>query len=407
MIKNIIIASDYAFYQGGAANVAIETAIALAQNSDFNIYFFAGNGKPCDDLLENRIKIVALNYPDLLGNPNKIDAFCKGIYNFDVERRFKKEYGNLNLNETIVHIHTWTKVLTSAVFSAAKTLGLRIFLTVHEYFLACPNGACYNYVKNEICELPPMSFQCICSNCDARNYLHKLWRCIRQKKQNGIIRNNKNINYIFISQHQKKQLIKRIPVPEHQYIVQNPIPVENSFQVEAWENDIYLYIGRLSKEKGPHIFCQAITDAGVKGIVIGNGLMLDELKKAYPNLTFTGWLDKSEIDKYLMNTRALVFPSQWYEGSPLTVPEVQAHGIPCIVTNCSSAVDDINNGVNGEIVGKDTKSIVEAINRFSDDKYVKKLSQRTYSDFNVERRSEKRYATSLIDLYNNVVNNAK
>ena len=203
MIKNIIIASDYAFYQGGAANVAIETAIALAQNSDFNIYFFAGNGKPCDDLLENRIKIVALNYPDLLGNPNKIDAFCKGIYNFDVERRFKKEYGNLNSNETIVHIHTWTKVLTSAVFSAAKTLGLRIFLTVHEYFLACPNGACYNYVKNEICELPPMSFQCICSNCDARNYLHKLWRCIRQKKQNGIIRNNKNINYIFISQHQK------------------------------------------------------------------------------------------------------------------------------------------------------------------------------------------------------------
>ena len=54
--------------------------------------------------------------------------------------------------------------------------------------------------------------------------------------------------------------------------------------------------------------------------------MLDELKKAYPNLTFTGWLDKSEIDKYLMNTRALVFPSQWYEGSPLTVPEVQATG---------------------------------------------------------------------------------
>ena len=77
------------------------------------------------------------------------------------------------------------------------------------------------------------------------------------------------------------------------------------------------------------------------------------------------------------------------------------------MTNCSSAVDDINNGVNGEIVGKDTKSIVEAIKRFSDDKYVKKLSQRTYSDFNVERRSEKRYATSLIDLYNNVVNNAK
>ena len=90
MIKNIIIASDYAFYQGGAANVAIETAIALAQNSDFNIYFFAGNGKPCDDLLENRIKIVALNYPDLLGNPNKIDAFVRVFITLMLKEDSKK-----------------------------------------------------------------------------------------------------------------------------------------------------------------------------------------------------------------------------------------------------------------------------------------------------------------------------
>ena len=39
MIKNVIIACDYAFYQGGEANVAIETAIALAKYSDYNIYF--------------------------------------------------------------------------------------------------------------------------------------------------------------------------------------------------------------------------------------------------------------------------------------------------------------------------------------------------------------------------------
>ncbi len=402
MIKNVIIACDYAFYQGGAANVAIETAIALAKYSDYNIYFFAGNGNPCADLLDHKIDIVALDYPDLLGNSNKMDAFCKGIYNVNVEKRFKKEYAFLNSNETIVHIHTWTKVLSSAVFHAAKALGFRIFLTVHEYFLACPNGACYNYVKNKICELSPMSLQCICCNCDARNYLHKLWRCIRQIKQNNIIRNNKDISYIFISQYQKKQLLKRIPVPKNQYIIQNPIPVENSFQVEAWKNDLYLYIGRLSKEKGPHIFCQAITDAAVKGIVIGDGLMFDELKKTYPNLVFTGWLEKIEIDKYLRNARALIFPTQWYEGSPLTVPEVQAHGIPCIVTNCSSAVDDIKNGVNGEIVEKSTESIVKAIKRFSDDSYVKKMSKMAYSSFDLDNRSEKQYATSLIDLYNSI-----
>ena len=102
-IENVIIACDYAFYQGGAANVAIETAVALSQYSDYRIYCFTGNGDPCDDLKDNKITVKALHLPDLLGNKNKVDAMMKDLkktrklsdaeenfYNF-LKKKYEKE----------------------------------------------------------------------------------------------------------------------------------------------------------------------------------------------------------------------------------------------------------------------------------------------------------------------------
>lgn len=398
-IENVIIACDYAFYQGGAANVAIETAVALSQYSDYRIYCFTGNGDPCDDLKDNKITVKALHLPDLLGNKNKVDAMMKGIYNKNVEHAFKQTYRNLDPEETIVHIHTWTKVLTSAVFKAAHDMGFKTFLTVHEYFLACPNGACYNYVKKDICEIKPMSVTCLVCNCDARNYPQKVWRCIRQFKQNSVIRNFRDLNYIFISEYQRKQLLRRIPRPKNQFLVKNPIQVYGDYRVNCWENSDYLYIGRLFGEKGPQQFCEAVTKAGVKGVVIGEGLLKDELKKKYPNITFVGWVDRDHMDAYLKKARALVFPTQWYEGSPLTVPEAQAHGVPCIVTDCSSAVDDIQDGVNGLIVQRDAGSIAEGIKKFSDDELVKKFAEETYKRSQETDRSNETYVNELIKTY--------
>ena len=48
-MKNIIIC-DYAYIEGGATKVAIQTAIALSNYTDYNIYFFAGCGEPCEEL---------------------------------------------------------------------------------------------------------------------------------------------------------------------------------------------------------------------------------------------------------------------------------------------------------------------------------------------------------------------
>lgn len=398
-LKNIVIVCDYAFFEGGAANVAIQSVLAFAKHTDLNVYCFAGNGESCAELKQSRAKVIALDMPDLLGNKNRIDAIVKGIYNKKAGEELKKLLNYLVKEETIVHIHTWTKVLSSSVFKVCEEMGFKTYLTIHEYFLACPNGACYNYVEQKICELKPLSSACLKCNCDSRSYLQKIWRCLRQVKQNKVIRHYKDLNYVFISPYQEKQLLRRIPEIKNRFLVKNPINVGERKKIESEKNSYFIYIGRLSGEKGPQLFCEAVTKAGVHGIVIGKGLLQEELKVKYSNIEFIGWQSKEQINERLKKTRALIFPTLWYEGSPLTVPEVQAYGIPCIVTDCSSAIDDIIHGENGEIVKANVGDMVDAINRFKNDEYVKKLSRNTYQMFDENRGSEKAYIDNLMKIY--------
>lgn len=70
-----------------------------------------------------------------------------------------------------------------------------------------------------------------------------------------------------------------------------------------------------------------------------------------------------------------------------------------MVTDCSSAVDDINDDVNGLIVHRDAGSIAEGIKKFRDDNLVKKLSDETYYRSLETDRSDKKYSADLYDVY--------
>lgn len=396
MIRNIVIVCDYVYVDGGAAKVAIQSAVALSKYTDYNVYFFGGCGEICDELKRSRVKVIALNMYDLVGNPSKIDAFIKGIYNRKAGLELEKLLDTINTEETVVHIHTWTKVLSSAVFKVCNKRNVRTFLTIHDYFMVCPNGGCYNYRKKKICNIKPMSFKCICTDCDSRNYVFKVWRCLRQIKQNSVIRSFRNLKYIHISEFQKERILERGLDIKDSILIKNPVEVNNRYKVDCVNNETYVFIGRVCKEKGTDLFCEAIIKAKVKGIVVGDGPLLEELKSEYPEIEFTGWLNGKQKEEVIRKTRALVFTSVWYEGSPLTVPEVQAYGIPCIVTGCSAAVDDIQNGINGLIVSADAQDVAMAIDSLEDDDYLKKLSENTFDSFNVAKLSEQEYVSNLL-----------
>ncbi len=381
-IKNVIIVNDFDYVQGGASKVALDTAELL--KNDYNVIYFSGTNESTNEDIE----FVSTNQKEALKD-NKVRGTINGLYNVKAKNSFSKLLDQYSNEDTIIHVHGWTKLLSSSIFVPAFKKRFKVVVTLHDYFTACPNGGFFNYPKNTICDLKPMSFKCFKCNCDSRNYAFKLYRLIRQDIQNSIIKNN--LKYaIGISDLNIKVLKKLLPGTEIRKII-NPIELELKYSYSK-KNDYYLYLGRVTKEKGVDVFCKALSKMNKKAIVVGDGSELERLKKEYPNIMFTGWKNKEEVDKYLKGAKALILPSLWYEGAPLTPLEAMSYGVPCIISSVCSGreyitdngfifnpykIGDLEEKINllEEDIIKYSKNSFEYVKKYDKDNYVKELKK--------------------------------
>ncbi len=200
-----------------------------------------------------------------------------------------------------------------------------------------------------------------------------------------------SIGYIFISEFSKRQLLRRMKAPKNQFFVKNPIYFTNRFRVEAESNSVFLFIGRTDPEKGIRNFCEVIRNTKVNGVVIGDGILKKELEAQYPEIKFTGWLSKEQIHEHIKEARCLIFPSMWYEVSPLTPLEVEAYGVPVIASDCSAASD------NAAFVYHSQNELEDLIKQVNTQD-IKQLSIDTFNNF--DESSTVNYADNLLKVYN-------
>ena len=124
------------------------------------------------------------------------------------------------------------------------------------------------------------------------------------------------------------------------------------------ESPRFLYVGRLSKEKGIHILLKAFSNAKKalplsKLILIGEGDLKSELKKNADDLSISGDVEflgsKSEEDLYNEYSKAtcLVLPSN-SEPWGLVVNEALSYGCPVIASsNCGCVPELVENHDHG------------------------------------------------------------
>ena len=341
----IIIIHENGSTNGGSAKIAIQTAIGLGKKGFKVTYFCATN--PVDEKLTNMLdEIVCLNQLEIKDN-SKFRGAIQGIWNkkayYELDKLLKK-YGK----HTIVHVHGWSHALSASIFKACLDNDVIPFVTLHDYFSVCPNGGFYNFKEQHVCGLKPMNCKCVGTNCDARNNMQKIYRLIRQCVQDKYVKNNDRVKYIYISDYSFSKL-KKCLKSKNCFYLHNPVDEYPIDKVNAINNNSYLYIGRISPEKGADVFCKAISQLGIKGTVIGDGPLKKELAKKFPMIEFAGWKSKQDILPYIKQARCLIFPSKCYEGAPLTTEECLNAGIPCIVSDVCAATDQIEDSVNGYI----------------------------------------------------------
>lgn len=400
-----IIVNDYDYVQGGASKVAIQTANILFSKG-YNVIFFCSVSDSNKSILNPNIKKVSCNQNDSLSKKN-ISGLIQGLNNKKAQKAFDSLLNGIE-DDIVVHIHGWTKALSSSfIKSVRKRKNVRVILTLHDFFTVCPNGGFFNYKKNKICKKKPLSLQCVCSNCDSRNYILKLYRLARIIKQNHFNKFLKNIDgYISISQLQYDVLSPYLK-DKKIYFAYNPTSIikVNDDRIKAEEFTDYLYVGRVTKDKGIDLLCEYFSKINKKLNVVGTGDLEDELIEKYKenkNIVFHGWKSQIEVYKYMCNSRAIFVPSVYYEGAPLTIFESLSFGLPIAVSNLCAGKNFINERTGILFDPYDYNQFEQVINDFSSDTKIKFYSENSFAEYWKNPFDENRYYNSLMDIYKDI-----
>lgn len=396
----VVICVDHASVTGGQAKVAIESALGLKAHGARPILFAAA--APVDRrLVDAGIEVVCLGQHDLLGNPSRAAAALQGTWNIAAARALTELLARLPSDETIVHVHGWAKALSPAIARPIRASGLPAVYTVHEYFLFCPNGGFYNYQKNEVCHLTPLSPACWATHCDSRNYPRKLWRSARLSVAQSVARLPQVFaDYICISDYQEEIVAPFLPEGARLHRISNPIDAEDLGPKSDPASGDMIFVGRLSAEKGAFLFAEAAKRASMTPVFIGDGPVGDELRARYPQSRFLGWRAPDEVRAAMRAARALVFPSLWYEGQPLTVLEAKAMGTPVVVSDVCAGREEIEDGASGLwFASGDAASLTAALERLKDDALVARLSRGAFDAFWRDPPTLTRHVERIVEVY--------
>ena len=273
------------------------------------------------------------------------------VFSRNFNRRAYQALRRMLAEETadiVVHVHGWSQILSPSIFHALAKHQTRVVLTTHDFFVTCPNGGYVNYRKGDICNLKPLSLPCLASNCDKRNYLHKLWRYARSLTQEGAGEAFWSRVGIILA-HEKMEQYLRSSALRNFLTLRTPAePLSRGGRVEAWRNETILYLGRMTWEKGVRTLAEALNGTDASATLIGTGPLLAEIRQALPHCRVAGWLEDDEVARIAAGTRYLIMPSRMPEPYGLVTAEALMCGIPVIVSSnalIAKEVEDNNAGL--------------------------------------------------------------
>lgn len=398
----IIVVADHAHINGGQAKVAIDSALGLAARGHA-VTFFAAVG-PADPRLEKAgIEAILLDQVDVTTTNSLARFGVQWLWNQKAAAALGEVLARHDPDETIVHVHAWAKALSPSIGPVLAGSRAPVVFTMHEYYLACPNGGFYDYPVSAACHRAPVSLGCIAHNCDSRGYARKLMRVGRHvlMRNTGMIDNLAAV--ITISRLQREVLAPHMPADTKWYDVGNPIDADPLGHKDETAPGGFVFVGRLSAEKGAGLFAEAARLSGQRAIFVGDGPQQAELEAAYPEAEFLGWHDPAGVKRHLRAARALVFPSVWYEGQPLTVLESLALGTPVIVSDICAGREAVEDGVSGLwFRSGDPASLARAMTRLSDDATAQRMSRAAYDGFWADPLTLDRHLDRLERIYREV-----
>jgi glycosyltransferase involved in cell wall biosynthesis len=339
-ISRVVLINDFSIARGGATTLVL-LLLRLLRSQGIPVTIIVGDDGDNPSFDELGVDVVKLGQRALLGG-NSLTSAINGVGNRSASALMSDWIARNDTPGTVYHVHVWSQILSPAIFVPLRRVAERTAIHAHDFFHACPNGAYMDYRNEARCLRAPLGGSCLTTNCDRRAYTHKLWRAARQARLFSAMGKDVPWGKIVLIHEKMIEGFTRAGygTPLLQ-AVRNPALPFVAERIAAEHNRSFFFIGRLEQEKGAQDALAAARLAGVPLEIIGDGPMRAELEAQYPEMTFHGWREQSEIGALIGNARALVIPSRLPEPFGLVAVEAAASGVPLILTEMAFLADEV------------------------------------------------------------------
>lgn len=281
---------------------------------------------------------------------DKLLSGLKVIYNPETARVLRKKIEHLRPD--VIHVHNFIPLISPSVFFVAHKYNIPVVHTLHNFRLVCPSATLFykgKVYEKSISSVFPMD--AVIKGVYRNSFFQTLAVAFMTAFHNLIgTWRNKVTTYIALSYFAKDKFVNSaLSIPENKFQVK-PNSVADCGGSNSPRGDFFLFAGRLVEEKGLRTLIRATKLHNFKLIIIGEGPLSDfiaQSAKENPNIKYLGFRDRSVIIHHMKTCKALIFPSEWYEGYPVVLLEALSAGAAIIVSKIGVLPEIVPHNVNG------------------------------------------------------------
>ncbi len=255
----------------------------------------------------------------------------------------------------LVHVHNTLNLISPSVYYAARSRHIPVIQTIHNFRLLCPGATLFR--NGSICEeCLNHGLSCAIRNKCYRNSRLQTIACALSLKLHRFFGIYKKISYICLTEFNRKKLLRLGQIsPSQIYIKPNFTQTQASGAIRCDRENVFLYAGRLETIKGIDTLLYTWDKLGSdapKLLICGTG-NLENWCRTYvldhnlTNVEFLGYQKADELRVIMGRVKALILPTKWYEGFPMTIVEAYSVGTPVIGPDFGNVGDLIMEGVTG------------------------------------------------------------
>jgi len=253
----------------------------------------------------------------------------------------------------LAHFHNTFPLISPAAYYACRDAGVPVVQTLQNYRLLCPAATFLNHGR-------------LCEACVE----HSLWRgvadgCYRNSRAETsavalMLTVHRRLGtwtrlvdcYIALTEFGRRKFIEGgLPAEK---IAVKPNFVHPDPGAREGPGEYALFVGRVSEEKGLRTLLTAWVRLNnrISLEIVGDGplrrtLQNEAQRRTMRSIHFCGWMSRDRTLAAIKQACFLVFPSEWYEGFPLTMAEALACGVPVICSRLGAMQEIVEDGRTG------------------------------------------------------------